>query len=269
MRGQPAARIVHREILLVITHHGHQHLIGQLQIFVLESAQHHARPLGKLRHRFHQRLILTPARALHGATHAIQRLADALAPHAHIGDDIRRFQLRRVIGRRRDRDWRIALQHAMAISHGTSYLAAKLHRHHCCIEQREHPPHRPHKPFRLPRTPVHILRPVDLPQLSGQLLGQDLRGAASCLRHRGGDILAFRRRLLHQCLNRHASLPGKGRGRGRRLAVLERHLPGRPGQLLGRIFLPFRYTTDQHSQPARSGVAAHIGLGRSQQLLGQ
>ncbi len=78
MRRQPAARVLHREIFLVVAHHGDQHFFRQLEEFAIEVAEDHRGPLRQIDDRVEQFLVFAPARAGNGAGGGVQRFADAL-----------------------------------------------------------------------------------------------------------------------------------------------------------------------------------------------
>ena len=78
-----------------------------------------------------------------------------------------------------DRDSRISVKNAVAISEVRSVDARKFHGHDSVIEQRQQPLDRADKSLRLPGAPVHVLRPVERSQFLGQLLGENFRRRAA------------------------------------------------------------------------------------------
>ncbi len=86
MRRQLAVRAFHGEVLLMIAHHGHEDFFGKREVLLLKAAEQHRRPLGEIRNRVDEALILAPARAGNRSRRRIQRLAD-LVP-ARLGDPL-------------------------------------------------------------------------------------------------------------------------------------------------------------------------------------
>ena len=89
MRREFAVGIFDGEVLLVVAHHGHQDLFGQVQVLRLKIAEDYRWPLGEMHDSLDQCLILTPARAGNGARHLVQSFTDRLPPLGHIHDDFR------------------------------------------------------------------------------------------------------------------------------------------------------------------------------------
>ena len=135
--------VLHREILLVVAHHRHQNLFRQLKILGLKVAEDHGGPLGEVRHRLHQRLILAPARAGNCARRRVQRLANDLPALGDIDHNERRAQ-RLLVARRRLRSRR-APRHAARDARGS----------HCPLRFRQSPAERlPHPAAPPPSAPA-------------------------------------------------------------------------------------------------------------------
>ena len=144
--------------------------------------------------------------------------------------------------------------------------SGNLQRRHARIHQRHNPAHRPHKALRFTRAPVHVLGPVNCQHFLGQFGGKNLRRRPASALHRCAHVFALRRVNFPQVRNGHAGLLRKRLGRGRRRAVLERHLPRRAGQLLFGIGLPGEHALGQHRQPPRRGIRGDLALGAHQPL---
>ena len=70
---QLAVGVLHREVLLVVPHHGDQHFFGQLQELRIEAAPDRRRIFGEIDQRFEQLVVGLDADAGHPA-------ADPVAP---------------------------------------------------------------------------------------------------------------------------------------------------------------------------------------------
>jgi hypothetical protein len=100
VRGQLAVRIFDREILLVVAHDGHQDFFGKLEVGGLEVAEEHVRPLRQVGDGVDQRMVFAPACVGDCARHVVQRLANLVAAHFDVGQNVFAFELREVaVGR--------------------------------------------------------------------------------------------------------------------------------------------------------------------------
>ena len=258
--------ILHGKIFLVIPHYRHQHFFGQLQIFGIEVAQHHRRPLRQVRHRLQQRGVLAPAAAGHAPRLQIQRLADAVLPQLHIRRHLGRLQHAHIVVRVIDGYRRIAAQNTVPPRQIRRAHAGKFNRQDRVIEQRHHPPHRPHKTLRLQRPPVHGFRPVERGQFRAQQIAQHLAGLTPAVQHIGRDVLALRRRNFFERLHANARLARKSLRCRCRLPIFERHTPRRPRRLAPRIRLPGQHAIHLHRQPPRRRVTVNLVLVLEQPL---
>ncbi len=152
-RQQPALRILHREVALVVLESGGQHLARQGQEALLEAPGEYDRPFHQRGHFLEQRLRdqRTP---LHVGRRRRDLRADVLAPRREVGQHVPALAQRALIGsgaRDADRPRGVKTMATREMARGGVEERAG---HHLPAVQHHHPVHRAHEQG-VARAPVH------------------------------------------------------------------------------------------------------------------